>query len=155
LQRRLANESSGAVKAQLKTSIQQLTAKRAAASPGASTLDGARYVVQLGNMKNGTNVRGGDVGSIMRSAAKARASTLKGALVVDGADPTTKERANQRRLPVLLLDGTLTRLSQGASNGSVMVQAQVEFVARRVPQETLSGTFSGAATTVDSAQALS
>jgi hypothetical protein len=140
------------VKAQLKTSIEQLSGKGGGA---AMTLDNARYVVQLGNMKNATNVRGDSLGTVMRSAAKARAASLKGAVVVDGTDAGVMQRASEKRIPVLLLDGTITRLAQGASNGNVMFQAQVEFSVRKVPQQTLQGTFSGAATMVDSAQALS
>jgi hypothetical protein len=111
-------------------------------------------VVQLGNMKNATNVRGDQLGSVMRDAARTRASGVKGAVVLDGADPSAMQRASEKNIPVLLLDGTITRLSQGASNGSVMVQAQVEFTMRKIPQQTLEGTFSGAATTVDTSQAL-
>src|SRR5262249_52904830 len=142
--RHLATESSGAVKSQLKSSIDQLSARRGKGMP----LEGARFVLQLGNMKNATSVRGDQLGSVMRDAAKTRASTVRGALVVDGADPSALQRANEKNIPVILLDGTITRLSQGASNGSVMVQAQVEFTMRKIPQQTLEGTLSGAATTV-------
>jgi hypothetical protein len=149
LQKHLASESSGAVKSQLKSSIDQLSRRRSA-----GTLESARYVVQLGNMTNATNVRGDQLGTVMRDALKTRASGVKGVLVVDGGDPATVQRANEKHIPVILLDGTLTRLSQGASNGSVMVQAQVEFTMRKIPQQILAGTLSGAATTVDTTQAL-
>ena len=151
LQQHLSGESSGAVKSQIRATIEALTPKAAAAQ---ASIGNARYVVQLGDMKNATNVRGESLGTVMRSAAKTRASSLKGALVVDGADASVVQQAGERKIPVLLLDGRITRLAQGASNGNVMFQAQVEFMVRRVPQQTLQGTFSGAATTVDTAQAL-
>ncbi len=154
LQKHLASEPSGAVKSQLKASIEALQGK-AAPAPVAANIGNARYVVQLGNMKNATNVRGESLGGVMRSAARARAATLKGALLVDAADASLVRQAGERKIPVLMLDGTITRLAQGASNGNVMFQAQVEFAVRKVPQQTLQGTFSGAATTVDSAQVLS
>jgi hypothetical protein len=149
LQKHLASESSGAVKSQLKSSIDQLSRRR-----GGATIDGARYVVQLGNMTNATNVRGGELGTIMRDAARSRAANMKGVIVVETGDPASLQRANEKHIPVLLLDGTLTHLSQGSSNGSVMVQAQVEFTMRKIPQQTLAGVLSGAATTVDTTQAL-
>jgi hypothetical protein len=152
LQKHLAAESSAAVKAQLRSTIAALTPKNVPAAP---TIDNARYIVQLGDMRNATNVRGEALGSVMRSATKARASSFKGAVVVEGADDGLYRQANAKHIPVLLLDGTVTRLAQGASNGNVVFQAQVEFSVRKIPQHTLKGTFSGAATTVDSAQALS
>jgi len=154
LQKHLAAESSGAVKSQLKASIESLSGKSAPAAVIA-TIGNARYVVQLGNMKNATNVRGESLGGVMRSAARARAATLKGAFLVETADASLVKQAGDRKIPVLMLDGTITRLAQGSSNGNVMFQAQVEFAVRKVPQQTLQGTFSGAATTVDSAQVLS
>ncbi len=155
LQKHLASESSGAVKSQLKASIDTLSGKSAPAAAVAATMGNARYIVQLGNMKNATNVRGDSLGGVMRSAARARAGTLKGALLVEAADTSLMKQAGDRKIPVLMLDGTITRLAQGSSNGNVMFQAQVEFAVRKVPQQTLQGTFSGAATTVDSAQVLS
>jgi HEAT repeats len=155
LRKHLASEASGAVKSQLKASIETLSGKSAPAAPTAPTIGNARYVVQLGNMKNATNVRGESLGGVMRSAARARAATLKGALLVETADASLVKQAGDRKIPVLMLDGTITRLAQGSSNGNVMFQAQVEFAVRKVPQQTLQGTFSGAATTVDSAQVLS
>ena len=153
LKKQLGSESSGAVKSQLKASIDALTAKSEPAPT--LTLGSARYVVQLGNMKNATNVRGESLGTVMRSATRTRAAALKGGVFVEAADGQLVKQAGERKIPVLLLDGTITRLAQGASNGNVMFQAQVEFTVRKMPQQTLQGTFTGAATTTDSAQVLS
>jgi HEAT repeats len=152
LKKHLASEASGAVKSQMKASIEVLQGKN---QPVTATIGNARYVVQLGNMKNATNVRGESLGGVMRSATRARAGTLKGAFLVEVMDASLVKQAGDRKIPVLMLDGTITRLAQGSSNGNVMFQAQVEFAVRKVPQQTLQGTFSGAATTVDSAQVLS
>jgi hypothetical protein len=154
LNRHLSTEPSSAVKAQLRASVDALAALARGDEAPQASLDHARYVVQLGNMKNATNVRGEALGSVMRSATKARAASLKGAVVVDGPDARTVQKASDKKIPVLLLDGTITRLAQSSSNGNVTFQAQVEFSIRKVPQQTLQGTFSGAATTIDSAQAL-
>ena len=153
LKKQLGSESSGAVKSQLKASIDALTAKSEPAPT--LTLGSARYVVQLGNMKNATNVRGESLGTVMRSATRTRAAALKGGVFVEAADGQLVKQAGERKIPVLLLDGTITRLAQGASNGNVMFQAQVEYTVRKMPQQTLQGTFTGAATTTDSAQVLS
>ena len=154
LQRRLAAESSGSVQSQMRTTITALTPVVAVAAVARSGPSSARYVVQLGNMKNNTTVRGDQLGTVMRAAAKSRAEQLPGVVVQDGSDESVLRGATGKRIPVLLLDGTLTRLAQGSSNGNVMIQAQVEFSVRRVPEQTLQGTLSGAATSVDSAKVL-
>ena len=157
LRRRLAAETSGSAQSQMRLSIAALTARAQASVPVvpavASSLSGARYVVQIGNMKNNTTVRGDQLGTVMRAAAKTRAAALPGAMVMDGNDATMMRQAGDRRIPVLLLDGTLTRLAQGSLNGNVTIQAQVEFSVSRVPEHTLKGTLSGAATSVDSSSA--
>src|SRR6476646_10100144 len=81
----------------------------------------------------------------MRAAARAHAASLPGAMVIDG-EPSSAAAS----MPVLLLDGQLTRLSQASQSGTVRVEAQVEFSVRRVPQQTLKGTLSGTATSMES-----
>jgi hypothetical protein len=58
-------------------------------------------------------------------------------------------------MPVLLLEGQLTRLAQAQTNGAMRIEARVEFSVRRVPQQTLKGTLSGGATSVESMRSLS
>jgi hypothetical protein len=55
---------------------------------------------------------------------------------------------------VLALDGSLQRLTQGQRNTELTVGAQVEFSLRRVPEQSLKGTLSGAATSIGSTSAL-
>jgi hypothetical protein len=150
LEQRAARETSPSVAAQMRNTVASLR-RTTSAEP---TLAKARYVVQLGNMKNGTNVRGEDFSVLMRIAAKTHAATLPGAFVAEPSDTTSIAQAGQRHIPVLLLDGTLMRLAQGASNGNVTFQAQVEFSVRRVPEQTLRGTLSGVATSFDSVRVL-
>jgi hypothetical protein len=54
---------------------------------------------------------------------------------------------------VLLVDGSLTRLSQSTGrDGGLTVSAQVDLSIRRVPQQTLKGMVSGNASASDDAR---
>jgi hypothetical protein len=151
MERKLSSESQGSVRAQLVSSLEQLRRVKQATS-GAAALDRARYIVQIGDMHNSTNVARADVGEVMRSATSARAQSLPGALVTDGTDRALLERAGSKKVPVLLLDGSLTRLAQQQQGNNVSCQARVEFTIREIPQHVLRASLSVAATTFGSSQ---
>jgi len=143
LTRRMPRESSASVKAQLKASIESLKA-----SPGIEWRK-THYLVQLGSMKNGTSVRGDQLTDVLRAATKARASQLQGAVLVEGdASSPVFRQAAARHVPVLALDGAVTRLERAQQPGRLTYSAQVEFTVRRVPEQTLKGTLSGGATSI-------
>ena len=124
------------------------TLSRADAPPPPVVPRHARYVVEIGQMRNMTTVRTGDLEDTLRQAARSQAQSLPGAAVFDAGDPQADRAAS--RMPVLLLEGSLVRLSQAPSGGSMHIDARVEFSVRRVPQQTLKGTLSGGASTVES-----
>jgi hypothetical protein len=148
LERRAAGEGSPSAKAQMTASVEAL--KRAAQGPW----PGARYVVQLGVMKNRTSVRGEQATDVLRTATAARARFIPGAVVTDGRDPALLAQASARHVPILQLDGSLQRLAQVQRNTQVTFDAQVEYSVRRIPEQMLRGTLSGAATSVGSVTAL-
>lgn len=154
IEQAMRSEGSPAVKTAMKESVDKL---RAAGRPGdqASGVEKAKYVVQLGTMRNNTGVRAGDLDGVMQHAARSRARSIKGAVVVEAAsDASVLRRANERRIPVLLLDGSLTRLTQTmGKDGGVIVTAHVDVSVRRVPQQTLKGTVRGSASASHEAQA--
>jgi hypothetical protein len=106
-------------------------------------------------MRNNTGQRS-DIDTVMRSAARAKADSIKGAVILDNPDAAILRRASERNIPVLLVDGNLTRLSQSrAKDGGVIVSAQVDLAIRRVPQQTLRGMVSGNASASDDARGAS
>lgn len=153
LQRRLAEDSSASVTAQLRVAIAQL--HRAAASDPADA-DGTshrlspatRYVVELGAMHNRTSVkgeRGEQLERVLGEAARARAHTMRGTAVVEcEGDDSLRQQAAERHIPVLTLDGNLTQVTVARVGGGTQAQVRVEFAVRR--GQTLKGTVSGAAT---------
>lgn len=154
LEQAMRSESFGSAKTSMKETIDKLKAKGAGAAASADPAAGverAKYVVQLGTLRNTTGQRA-DLDSVMRQAAKAKAFSIKGAVVLDGSDASVLKRATERKIPVLLVDGSLTRLSQStAKDGGVIVSAHVELAIRHLPQQTLKGTVSGNASATDNA----
>ncbi|HEX3344569.1 MAG TPA: HEAT repeat domain-containing protein [Polyangiaceae bacterium] len=154
--RREGAEPSASVKAQLQSSIDQL--RRAAVTGDPAGADphklapNVRYVVRLGAMRNPSGVRGEDLRRVLLVAARSRARALHGTAIVD-ADAALLAQATERHLPVLTLDGSVMQLTEARVEGSVQVQARVEFAVRR--EQTLKGTLSGAATTFGSGQIIS
>ncbi len=155
LSRRAGTEPSASVKAQLQSSIDQLR-RGVAADQGSCVSDklapDVRYVVRLGAMRNPSGVRGEDLRRVLQSAARSRARGIHGTAIVD-ADAGLLAQATERHLPVLTLDGSVMQVTEARVEGSVQVQARVEFAVRR--EQTLKGTLSGAATTFGSGQIIS
>ena len=158
LQQAMKSETFASVRSSMKDNMEKL---RAAGGAGATSAGGpdvsggverAKYVVQLGAMRNATGQRA-DLDTMMRSAARAKAGSIKGALILDNPDAAILRRASERKIPVLLVEANLTRLSQSiAKDGGVVISAQVDLSIRKVPQQTLRGMVSGTASASDDAR---
>lgn len=152
LQQAMRGETYASVKNAMKDTIEKLSRTHSApkASGGsAPAIKGAKYVVQLGAMRNNTGQRA-DLDTVMRSAARAKAGSIKNAYILDNPDAAALREASDNHIPVLLVDANLTRLSQStAKDGGLIVSAQVDLSIRRVPQQTLKGTVSGNASASD------
>jgi hypothetical protein len=147
LERAMKSETSPTVKSSMKDTIDKLRGAAAVKAPSpdnAASLASARYVVQLGSMKNISGMRGDDLDGIMRQAARSKAGTIKGALIVDGSDPNVVKRATEKHIPVLQVDGNLTKLTQVVgTDGATIISAKVDMSIRKLPGQTLKGTVSG------------
>jgi hypothetical protein len=141
LEHAVADETVPAPKAQMERTIAALRAKQAQMP---------RYVVQLGSMHNNTHIRGPALESVLRSAALSRASAVPGVVVADAR--AAPRIASERQIPLLILDGNLTGLTQGQTRSNVSVHAQVQFVVRR--DSTLKASLTGSATAEDSIHVL-
>jgi hypothetical protein len=150
LQRRLGQDSSSSVMAQLRVSIAELKRAAGADSAGDDSRHlppGVRYVVDLGSMRNHSGVggqRGEELAQVLGAAARSRAQSMRAGVFVDG-DESLRQQASARHVPVITLDGNVTQVTEARVGGGVQVQVRVEFAVRR--GQTLKGTVSGAATT--------
>ncbi len=148
LERSADLESSASVKTQLRSSV--LALRRSTQG----SWQNARYVLELGDMKNRSSISGEQPSGILRNSTRTYATSLPGAVVTEGADPGARREAASRHLHVLELDGAVQRLTQGQSDTQLTFAAQVEFSLRRVPEQSLKGTLSGTATSIGSTNAL-
>ncbi|MEO8874235.1 MAG: HEAT repeat domain-containing protein [Polyangiaceae bacterium] len=146
LARQMKRESADGTRAQMATSIEALHALTIAAAPAATI----KYAVKMGNMKNLTNVRGDALGLVMQNAAKSRAASIPGAVLVDDDAAAAKVNA-----PMLVLDGTITKMKQESKvGGTVNFQAQVEFSVSKMPEHALKVALHGGATSVGTQSSL-
>jgi hypothetical protein len=149
LQRRLGQDSSSSVTAQLRVAIAEL---RRAGSDGQGDdarhlSPGARYVVDLGSMRNHSAIggsRGEELTQVLAAAARSRAQAMRAGVFVED-DESLRQQASARHMPVITLDGNVTQVTESRVGGGMQVQVRVEFAVRR--GQTLKGTVSGAATT--------
>jgi hypothetical protein len=153
LERRAREEQMVGVKAKMQESAQHLRPVAVvAAAP--RTIGSAKYVLELGTMHNASGVPDAKYSGIMAQVAK-RQLESKGAMILEAHETALHEEATKRKIPVYRLEGQLSRLSQQqSSDGSLTMQARVEFSVLKVPQHTLQGTLSGAASTQSSSTAL-
>ncbi|MCL2777688.1 MAG: HEAT repeat domain-containing protein [Polyangiaceae bacterium] len=149
LEQAMKSESVAGVKAAMKETVDKLRtsgASKGFVTPSAKEIDRAKYVVELGAMRNNTGIGSADLDAVMKQAARAKATTIQGAVVVDVTNNALIKRASAKRIPVLLIDASLTRLTQStAKDGGVTVSAQVDLSIRKVPQHVLCATASGTA----------
>jgi rRNA-processing protein FCF1 len=155
LERRLAGETSQSVRAQIRGAIHRI---RLAAALGDDSLKARRLgpnvrcVLAIGRMRNGSGVRGDDLGGVLSEAARTRARAIDGMTVVRDEAPLLRQAA-ERHVPVITLDGSVTELSEAHVGGGIRVHAVIEFTVRR--DQTLRGTVSGSATTFGAGPRLS
>jgi hypothetical protein len=158
LEQRARVETSASVKAQLRVSIAIL--RPGASAPQPTDDDGAprflppdaRCVLSLGSMRNASGVRGDDLGAVLASATQISVRAMRG-VVVAGTDAPVVRLAARRRIPLVLLDGSLVELQEAKLSGGLQVRARVQFTVRR--DQSLRGTLSGSATTFGSSPTLS
>lgn len=143
---RLTRESSSSVRAELVSSLARLDVQRKSSEAGAKVL------VKLGQLRNLTGARGERLTGAFRGATRAKAAELPGVELVSESSEGRSE-AEARKLPLLILDGVLNHLSQGAEGEQTAVSARVEYVFLKMPEHALTGSISGSARAFDSSKA--
>jgi hypothetical protein len=145
LRSHLRSETAQSVRTQLELALAKL--ENAKSEPA------ARVLVKLGELRNLTGARGERWTARFRGATRAKAAELPGVeLVSESSEGRTEAAA--RKLPLLLLDGVLNQLSQGADGEQVMVSAKVEYVFRKMPEHALRGSVTGTARALDTSKAV-
>ena len=144
LKTQAAREPSASAKAQMLSAIDTL-------EHGPAVSPSTKMLVKVGSMHNGSGVRGGELGSVLGAALKSHAASLSGVVVGEEGSQAMRD-AIANKVPILVLDGSITALTQGRDKGNVTYRAQVEFSVRK--ENSLRATLHGAATAYDSDSAL-
>ncbi len=113
-----------------------------------ATLTGVQLVIEIGSMKNATNVRGEGLAQVLRLSMLAKARAMNNVVVADPSDAALLQRAADKHVPVIALDGTLISITQTQAGPATQLSAHVEFSMRRIPDQTLKGVLTGSATSM-------
>jgi len=141
LRSRLTREKVLSVRSEIGTAVEILSGGRLGSG-------GARYFIQLGIMRNNTGVRGSELVETFRGVTRERASVLPGVVVLTEEGVQV---AQAQKTPMAVMDGVVNRLARASRGSNLAVSAQVEYVVRRAPDQSLRGTVSGAAEALGSA----
>jgi hypothetical protein len=143
LDARAASEPNSDVKITLTSSADKLRARQNNDKKKATGPDAAKYVDQVGAMRNLSSVKSKELPSVLRVSTKQVAITrLQNAAVIDESEGQLLKTF--KKLPLLRLDGQLRTLQQAEQGGQLTMRAQVEFSVLR--NQALKATFSGSAT---------
>lgn len=139
-----AHEVSASAKAQMLAAVDTL-------EHGPAVSPSTKMLVKVGSMRNTSGIRGGELGSVLAIALKNHAASLSGVVVGEEGSQAMRD-AVANKVPILVLDGSITALTQGRDKGNVTYRAQVEFSVRK--ENSLRATLRGAATAYDAESAL-
>lgn len=139
LQARINVEPNADLKTTYNASIEKLRAREKKGGGEAN----AKYVVQVGAMRNLSSVKSKELGTILRGATKQVVmNRVQNAAVIDESD--RQSLRSFHKLPLLRLDGQLRTLQQAEQGSMLTLKAHVEFSVLR--NQALKATFSGSAT---------
>lgn len=136
-----ARESVASVKNQHAATIARLRRSAEGAS-AAQASPAARFVVKLGTLSNRTGVRSPDIERTFRESTRKQVAKVAGALL-PGEREDASSIARAKNLPMVAIDGSLSKLASAKSGSDVGWDAQVEYLIKQMPQQQLKGTIKG------------
>jgi HEAT repeat protein len=110
-----------------------------------------KVVVKIGRIRNSTNVNSPAAVSTLAVASRRTLGSLEAVGVV-GESQDVNEVAKRRKLPALLLTGSIRKMGVEKSAGALIYSAQVEYVLHRMPEQAIAGKMTGSASTRASAE---
>jgi hypothetical protein len=109
-----------------------------------------KVVVKIGKIRNSTTVNSPAAVDTLAQASRRTLGSLDAVGVV-GESQDVNEVAKRRKLPALLLTGSIRKMGVEKSGGSLIYSAKVEYVLHRMPAQAIAGRMSGSASTRASA----
>ena len=134
----LGHESTPNVKAQLETTIKRLSAGPATKANTSKP----KFLIALGRLENRSGSGTAEVATALKAATRAKMAAVPGIEILDdGSDIAAASKS--RNLPAFTVDGSLTELAKKQSRTGVSFSARVEYLIRKMPEQSLKGTMSG------------
>lgn len=134
----LARETTPNVQAQIESTIKRL----GAGATSKATASKPRFLVALGRLENRSSVSAPEVATALLAATRTKMGAIPGIeILAEGADASAAGKS--RNLPAFTVDGSLTELAKKQSRSGVSYSARVEYLIRKMPEQSLKGTMSG------------
>jgi hypothetical protein len=99
-----------------------------------------KYIVAIGRLENKSG--NPKVEATFKAAARAEIAKLPNVEVAD-TEQAGVAKAKEKKLPTIALDGRLVTLAKANAGSDVGFAARVEFVVRKIPEQSLKATVSG------------
>jgi len=113
-----------------------------------------KVLVQLGSMKNRTAKPSSQVTDSLKDASQRSLRRIRTVAVV-GASEDVMKIAKRRKLPAVLMTGSISKLEAEQDGSSLLYTAKVEYVLHRMPEHAIAGKVSGSASARASASEIS
>jgi hypothetical protein len=134
----LARETTPNVQAQFETTIKRLDSSPASKANTSKP----RFLISLGRLENRSGVSAPEVATALKAATRTKMAAVPGIEVLsDGTDIAAASKS--RNLPAFTVDGSLTELAKKQNRDGVSFSARVEYLIRKMPEQSLKGTMSG------------
>lgn len=137
-------DRSTAVRAQIKAAIASIEEQ----------VREVKVLVQLGSVKNRSSAHSKEITDSMKNASQRSLRRISSVGVV-GASEDVMKVAKRRKLPAVLLTGSVQKLEAEKDGRSLLYTAKVEYVVHRMPEQAIAGKVSGSASAEASAAEIS
>ncbi len=127
-------DRSPAVRRQVKESIISLETR----------MKEVRVLVQVGTMKDRSSDSSKEMVVVLEHASRKTLQSIRSVNVVGDSDDVMLI-AKRRRLPAVMMTGSIRKLQAESSGGSLLYTAKVEYILHRMPEQAIAGKVSGSA----------
>ncbi len=121
-----------------------ITALRAQQQHDRERRRGAKVLVKLGKVRNGTKVTSEDAELTVKRASRDQLDQLPGVALLAASEDAEKV-SQKHKLPAVLLTGSIRELNAAKEGGEVVYSAKVEYVVQSLPEQAILAKVSGKA----------
>ena len=134
----LARETTANVQAQFETTIKRLSSGPATRANTSKP----RFLISLGRLENRSGVSAPEVTTALTAATRTKMAAVPGIEILEGGTDIAAA-SKSRNLPAFTVDGSLTELAKKQNRDGISFSARVEYLIRKMPEQSLKGTMSG------------